>query len=643
MTREPIRPGPHTGLERLVRLRQLVHIADLTAETAYRERDPLRVASVELAGMRTFLAVPLLKEEALLGAFVLYRQEVYPFSDKQIALLQNFAAQAVIAIDNARLITETRRSNLAFRENEERYALVTQAVAEGIYEWDIKSNSLWVSPRLIEIFGLAEHSLTAADWNSLVHPEDFPLYRAALRMCFKGTTPRLDCEYRVRHSDGSYRWIEDRGVPVRDEAGRAVRMVGALTDISSRREADEDLREALEQQTATAEVLQVINSSPGDLAPVFAAILQKAHALCGADHGHLTACEGGQFRALATHGVPEAFEKLLRQPFRPGLDVSRRLRAGESVIQFPDMAALSYDPDDRIGRGAAELAGARTLLIVALRKDDALLGYITAHRTEVRPFSEKEIALLQNFAAQAVIAMENARLLGETARAHLRPRKIARIPDRDQRCAAGDQAGRSSIWTPVLQTVVTTAVNLCHADLATIYRNDDGEYRWAAGHMLMPEFEKLRAQRPHPARRRDAGRAGRDLRPNRSDPRCLDRPAIRNQKRCVGLAAFTRCWECRWRATACWSGVIGLARRTIQPFSEREIQLVSDLCRQAVIAIENARLLTETREALEQQIATAEVLQVINSSPGDLAPVFDAILEKAHTAVRRRLWQLRAL
>ncbi|MGA8756662.1 MAG: GAF domain-containing protein, partial [Stellaceae bacterium] len=110
MTREPIRPGPHTGLERLVRQQQLVHIADLSAEQAYRERDPLRVASVELAGMRTFLAVPLVKEDALLGAFVLYRQEVRPFSDKQIALLQNFAAQAVIAMENARLLTETREA-----------------------------------------------------------------------------------------------------------------------------------------------------------------------------------------------------------------------------------------------------------------------------------------------------------------------------------------------------------------------------------------------------------------------------------------------------------------------------------------------------------------------------------------------------
>ena len=110
MTRKPIRPGPRTGLATMVRERKVVHIADLSDEAAYHERDPLRVASVELAGMRTFLAVPLMKDAALMGAFVIYRQEVRPFSEKQIALLQNFAAQAVIAMENARLITETREA-----------------------------------------------------------------------------------------------------------------------------------------------------------------------------------------------------------------------------------------------------------------------------------------------------------------------------------------------------------------------------------------------------------------------------------------------------------------------------------------------------------------------------------------------------
>jgi len=115
---------------------------------------------------------------------------------------------------------ELARREAELRASEERYGLVIQAVAEGIYEWDIERNALWPSPRLIDIFGFHGRDLTAADWNELVHPEDFSHYRAALRDCFKAVTPRLDCEYRVRHSDGAYRWIEDRAVPVRNAAGR---------------------------------------------------------------------------------------------------------------------------------------------------------------------------------------------------------------------------------------------------------------------------------------------------------------------------------------------------------------------------------------------------------------------------------------
>ena len=144
---------------------------------------------------------------------------------------------------------------LALRENEERYALVCQAVAEGIYEWDVETNALSVSPRLIEIFGFEGKSLSAADWNTLVHPEDFPLYRAALRNCFRGMTARLDCEYRVRHSDGAYRWIEDRGVPVRSAAGRATRMVGAITDITERKATEQALRDNQERYSLVSQAV----------------------------------------------------------------------------------------------------------------------------------------------------------------------------------------------------------------------------------------------------------------------------------------------------------------------------------------------------------------------------------------------------
>src|SRR5262249_4304410 len=277
-----MRPNPKTAVGRVLITKQVAQVVDLAADAAYLERDPARVAIVEVAGARTLVAVPMLKDDVLMGAISIYRQEVQAVTDKRIRLVQNFAAQAVIAIENTRLLSE--------------------------------------------------------------------------------------------------------------------------------------LRESLQQQTATAEVLQVINSSAGSLTPVFEAMLDRAMHLCEAAFGGIWTLEGDRYTAVALQGVPERYAEFLgKTSLVPGPGTAPyRLMHGEAFVHNLDLAAEEpYQRGDPQRRALVDLGGARTALQAALRKDDALLGIITIYRQEVRPYSDKQIELLQNFAAQAVVAMENARLFNE--------------------------------------------------------------------------------------------------------------------------------------------------------------------------------------------------------------------------------------
>jgi PAS domain S-box-containing protein len=157
--------------------------------------------------------------------------------------------------------TEARRLERSLRENEERYALASEAVAEGIYDWNIKLNSLFVSPRLMEIFGFEGSGLTSGDWNRRVHPDDKANYRTALRDCFKKSTSKLECQYRIKAADGNYRWVEDHGLPIRNKAGWVIRLVGAVSDISRRRQTEQALRDS-EQRYALA--MQAVNEGVYD-------------------------------------------------------------------------------------------------------------------------------------------------------------------------------------------------------------------------------------------------------------------------------------------------------------------------------------------------------------------------------------------
>jgi len=351
-----------------------------------------------------------------------------------------------------------------------------------------------------------------------------------------------------------------------------------------------ETREALEQQTATAEVLQVINSSPGDLTPVFDAILEKAHALCGVTIGALEIWDGERLRALATRGLSASFDELLREGFRPDPNEAHwQLVNGAGFVQIPDQAAV----EDPMHRSAAELTGVRTFLGVALRTDNTLLGRIVAGRTEVRPFTDKQIALLQNFAAQAVIAIENARLLTETREALEQQTATAEVLQVIN-SSPGD-------LPPVFDAMVERAVRLCEADAATV-RTFDGELlHLAAAHAEPRMMEELLQLGP--------SHLNWLYEPLSRGERIIHIPDVRDTAAYQEIPGAKERLDRRgirsWLAVALCKdgvllGVLNVNRRDVRPFSDSQIALLENFAAQAVIAMENARLLGELRQRTEE-------------------------------------------
>src|SRR5215470_6985641 len=399
--------------------------------------------------------------------------------------------------------------------------------------------------------------------------------------------------------------------------------------VEYRAERDEALAErdeALEQQTATAEVLEVINSSPGDLEPVFDAMLDRARRLCEAAFGVLWTYEGDAFRAAVVHGAPPAFVEFVRQPmlppYHPGSGLAHVLQGDDFTIHEDMSAEDIYRVGNSLRRAIVDLGGARSTVTMSLRKDKTLLGAFTIFRQEVRSFTDKQVALLQNFAAQAVIAMENARLLTETREALEQQTATAEVLQ-----VINSSPGQLA---PVFDSVLEKALRLCEATFGLLFTWDGEQLHRAAFRGVSDELIDAigQAQEPVPGGFADRLVRGEGVIAVADLLAAAEKPIgpgaqvlVRFGARiCVGVAL---------RRDEALLGAIVIYRSEVHPFSDKQIALLQNFAAQAMIAMENARLLTETREALEQQTATADVLGVINSSPGDLAPVFDAMLEKA--------------